>query len=511
VRLVDNWIAEQVAVLERRACFQPVGDLAARWLAEHALQADSSMVQRVRLVAAQEDVHLGQLEQGARVMHEICYWAKLHKEYEVEARSERMLSSLFRRLGDPQQTLEHAVSAMKLLPGGRPVMSVDLHLGYADALAMTDSYEESIQKYTEAYDQAVAIQDHDLRLTVLNNWAFTDVMAGRAREAIATVRRLQVVRHEVDTDLQLFFVDTIAQAYCLDKQLVRAQQLLRDALAHPPPNHPLDDFAECLLTLARVERELGYPAAAAAALEQCLAICEEQPEIAAAARVLREQAAQHAAAGRFEDAYRSFGEFHEREMKMHKRNREVRARTWQVLYETEQARQESARYREMSYQDALTGLYNRRFVDEQLGRQLQRTAEAGESLTVAFVDLDHFKNVNDQCSHEIGDRVLRRVAGMLQARGTQYQGGFAARMGGEEFLLVLPGMDAESAWEVLEALRREIASTDWSPLTGSVPVTASMGSATMPVDGHERLKLLARADEQLYVAKSTGRNRVTRP
>jgi two-component system, cell cycle response regulator len=510
--MTDRELAEEVVAMECQLCYQPLGDLADRWLADHALDADSALVQRVRLLVAWEGLNRGQVHESAAVMQEIRAWARERGDREVEARSERALGVLFRRISDPAATLEHSLAAVDLMPPGLPKLELDLRMGLADALNICGSYDESFKNYGMAFDLAGLIDRDEFRLLVLNNWAYGYVTAGRHEDALLTVQRLLALSHESGVVLQLYVVDTVAATYMETGRLIQARGLLRQALDQLPANAPQDEMAICLLRLAGVERLLGYPAAAARALLECQQICQRQvvAGIGTAVNAVREEAEQHAVAGRYKDAYETFGQFHERLLEMHSLERETRARAWQAIYQTDEARRESARFREMSYRDALTGLYNRRYVDEQLSQQLREAADASIPLTVAFIDLDHFKLVNDRCSHEIGDAVLRRVAVMLENRGHQFPGGFAARMGGEEFLVVLPGVDTAPAWKILESMRREIASTDWTDLTGGLPVTASFGSATMPDDGSERLRLLARADDQLYVAKSTGRNRVAR-
>jgi diguanylate cyclase (GGDEF)-like protein len=158
--------------------------------------------------------------------------------------------------------------------------------------------------------------------------------------------------------------------------------------------------------------------------------------------------------------------------------------------------------------DALTGLPNRRFIDDHLERLCLAMEESDEPLTVALVDLDHFKRVNDTLSHAVGDHVLCQVADVLLRGVSGVEGGVAARLGGEEFVLVLPGADERRGHEVLETVRAAVEHHDWTPLTQGVPVTISIGAATAPDEGVERSSLLARADERLYAAKRAGRNRL---
>jgi diguanylate cyclase (GGDEF)-like protein len=129
-------------------------------------------------------------------------------------------------------------------------------------------------------------------------------------------------------------------------------------------------------------------------------------------------------------------------------------------------------------------------------------------LTVGLVDLDHFKRINDTQSHAVGDEVLRQVARLLEAAVQDLAGGLAARMGGEEFLVLLPGLDRRAAVARLELLRGQIAGHPWSAVSDGVAVTASIGVASAPEDAAERGALIAHADKNLYRAKRAGRDQV---
>jgi diguanylate cyclase (GGDEF)-like protein len=176
------------------------------------------------------------------------------------------------------------------------------------------------------------------------------------------------------------------------------------------------------------------------------------------------------------------------------------------MFETTEARQEAERFREQARRDPLTGLRNRRFLDEELPELIA----AGGPLTVAIVDLDHFKRVNDQLSHDVGDQVLVQVAKLLETElAAVSPDGFVARMGGEEFLLVLPGTEVADATAHLDGVRRAIRCFDWAELTRGVPVTVSIGMAGLQdLPTPTQASLLSTADRHLYVAKHAGRDRV---
>ena len=157
--------------------------------------------------------------------------------------------------------------------------------------------------------------------------------------------------------------------------------------------------------------------------------------------------------------------------------------------------------------DALTGLPNRRTADPHLAAALERALAKPAPLCVALLDLDNFKRINDTHGHELGDEVLRRVGEALRASlGEQ---AFAARHGGEEFLLVLPGLDREQARARLDELRRRVAAIVVHDGDGrALQCTASIGFACLAPTLQTRRELLALADQRLYQAKREGRDRV---
>jgi diguanylate cyclase (GGDEF)-like protein len=155
--------------------------------------------------------------------------------------------------------------------------------------------------------------------------------------------------------------------------------------------------------------------------------------------------------------------------------------------------------------DLLTGLYNRRFLDELGGREIAKARRERLPLTAAFIDADKFKSINDTYGHPAGDAVLRGLGPAIKKalRGTD----LLARYGGEELVLLLPGTTLSQAAPVLERLRQEIAAMDVLELKGR-QVTASIGAAELQPGDMTVADLLARADGALYRAKESGRNRV---
>lgn len=182
----------------------------------------------------------------------------------------------------------------------------------------------------------------------------------------------------------------------------------------------------------------------------------------------------------------------------------------QLRSEVDRLRRAYAEAREHSLRDSLTASYNRRYLDQRLTDLLTDRAAPGTSygLAVALVDLDWFKQVNDTFGHLLGDRVLQRVVEVL-CDGLPADA-FCARFGGEEFVLVLPGMAAPAAVAMCEAARARVERHPWDQIVAGLRVTVSIGVAHETVAGEPTApqRQLAGADELLYTAKRSGRNAV---
>jgi diguanylate cyclase (GGDEF)-like protein len=172
------------------------------------------------------------------------------------------------------------------------------------------------------------------------------------------------------------------------------------------------------------------------------------------------------------------------------------------------------RLRLVGLTDSLTGLYNRRHLQHRLGQELNRAQRHGQVLSCLFIDADHFKHINDAHGHPAGDQVLVSLAHRLRSRLRASD--IATRYGGEEFAVLLPQTDLDSACALAETIRREIAAEPVRLESGAeIRYTVSIGVAayagdTTPGDMPTAERLLALADQAVYRAKQAGRNRVCR-
>ena len=164
-------------------------------------------------------------------------------------------------------------------------------------------------------------------------------------------------------------------------------------------------------------------------------------------------------------------------------------------------------FEEASNRDGLTGVYNRRYVEQALSKEYGRAKRYAGQLSIIMLDLDHFKQVNDSHGHLAGDEVLRRTAEILSE--CVREADTLGRYGGEEFIVILPQTKIDGAMVLAERLRRNVAAQPI--LFGDIEISAtiSLGIAEMRPDTPNYERLLQMADEALYLSKDNGRNRVT--
>jgi diguanylate cyclase (GGDEF)-like protein len=184
----------------------------------------------------------------------------------------------------------------------------------------------------------------------------------------------------------------------------------------------------------------------------------------------------------------------------------VRERTCQLELEKKELIEARMALVEQASRDGLTGLLNRSAIFEILNNEIQYASEKNTALAIVLADLDHFKRINDTYGHQIGDAVLRECARRFRqaTRPTDYVG----RYGGEELLLILPGLSPDNSMERLESLRATIAHELFDCEGIGLPVTCSFGVAWLDEHSAGIKPLIALADQALYVAKTRGRNRV---
>jgi diguanylate cyclase (GGDEF)-like protein len=223
------------------------------------------------------------------------------------------------------------------------------------------------------------------------------------------------------------------------------------------------------------------------------------------ARVLRILSTAYESAGNLTEALACLRKSADIEQHLKSEDTERRARALAARRRLDQASVETERYKRLALEDSLTGLANRRSLDDRLGNLMREAHARGSVVTVALADVDHFKGINDRFSHAVGDEVLRCVGEIFRAHCRL--GDLAGRYGGEEFMLVFRSLDMRSAADICERIRHAAESWDWQSIHPQLRVTLSMGLATS-TSFRDTQGMLDAADHWLYEAKRHGRNQV---
>jgi len=429
-----------------------------------------------------------------------------HGAWVVAARAEVVLAWCLYRMGLLGQALAHAVEAVRLLPAGaQPHLQVDHRM----TLALLNGVQSPGDGYVAAFDAVLAdverLGDVDLLVVALNNYAWLHHVHGRSVDAVPLIARIRMVSQARGLALSSTVLDTIASVLFDLGELAGAETVARAMVDPGVPDVEARAKPEALLTLAKVRARRGDPREALDLADHAerIATARQIPEVLAMAT---EQKAELLAElgdplGAFQTLKASYATWRQ----VFNPEAADRASTLHVLFETEQAHQRSLALEELAERDALTGLWNRRHADRALPELLSDEHREAGPVSLAIIDIDHFKNLNDTRSHSVGDAVLVRLGELLA--DVLPEPGFTARLGGEEFLLAMPDTEPAAALGVCESIRRLVTDHPWSALTGGLTVTVSIGFATA-TQPSSASTLLGAADNALYRAKRSGRNTV---
>lgn len=318
-------------------------------------------------------------------------------------------------------------------------------------------------------------------------------------------RALAIARQYGYKRLEAVCLETMGEAYQAmarpEVALAMADQFL--GLARESNDRWVEAYG--LACVGEIRLQLGQHEQGTALLSDALATFDALGSRDEVARVLRLLSQGHEALGNLSEALACLRRAGAIEQRLKSEETERRARALSARRRVEQANLEAERYRRLAMEDALTGLANRRQLDEQLEAMMREAEARGGVVTVALADVDHFKGINDRFSHAVGDEVLRCVGEILRAHCRV--GDLAGRYGGEEFALVFRGLDMRSAAEACERVRRGVEGWDWPSIHPQLRVTLSMGLATSASFDHPQ-GLLDAADHWLYEAKHHGRNQI---
>lgn len=483
---------------------------AARRIETEATEAGDTLSRmRARLVAGDMLRRLGQVAEGTKAVFDAHAWATANGPRSLLARTHLVISTLLENGGDLPGSLDQALQAIDLVDEDTPAHTRgNFLLRLADALAVNGSVEQSRERYEEAEAVFAEIDDRERLLSVLNNRTMLEYEAGNVAGALEAAERMLAT--STRSELNAAFADSIARARLAAGHLDEAEDAARLALELHRQRGDImaATFAEVGLTLTEVLAAQGRLAEAHEELDRCLTVCHERELRGVAVEALRVRSELLASGGAYREAYQAACDYHREWVSLRSQQQEAAARTRQALYETAEARRQADQFRRLARTDPLTALPNRRMVNEDLPRRLRESKALGVGLVGVLVDIDHFKAVNDTYSHQAGDEVLRELGALLSGvldQSTPWE--LAARLGGEEFLLVLAADCPQAACARVEALRRAVAEHSWPGLPAGARVTISAGVAVATPED-DQTSLLSRADRHLYRAKSAGRDRV---
>jgi diguanylate cyclase (GGDEF)-like protein len=464
------------------------------------------------------------------------------QDHRAVAKTLRAISFIHDTLGNFPRALDYQFQALELdertgNQGSRAATLRTIGIVYSrsgDPVAGLDYYRKSLALCTQPSD---AIE----RGKTLNNIGINLKNLGQLTEAHEALIEAHGVF--VDLGLPLQQSATLNNIGLVQQRLgdaASAERTLRAALDLSEATGYRYGVAHASLSLGKVCMSQGRNDEAHAWLAAAVATCERhqlKPTLYECHEALAEL---HEKSGDAVGALEHFRRFHVLEREVQSEAASDKLRAFQIQFEVAAAKREAELQRErqevltranaeldalnislteanlqktmlldqlerQTYEDALTGLANRRRLDQRLADEFALALRHGRPLAVAMADLDHFKSVNDRFSHAVGDAALRATAKILTSHVRQTD--LVARFGGEEFVIVLVQTDVEAARRVCEKLRAAIADHAWTAIHPGLALTMSIGiCADTSLPTHERV--LALADRNMYSAKAAGRNRV---
>ncbi|MEO8503154.1 MAG: tetratricopeptide repeat-containing diguanylate cyclase [Acidobacteriota bacterium] len=478
------------------------------------------------------------------------------------------------RLNHYAEALDLATRALALFRLGDDKPGEALALGWAGGcLTQQSRYQEAIENLKDGIALCEQLGRMDLAGRAFNYLAIVFEELGDTERAIEVYEQgLTVVRAVGQTELEGRLLANLGDLYVTMGDYAKAFPMVEMASELLKARGEDALYGWCLWAIARIHDHRGEDATARDYFERSLVAAEKGGALRTQAEVrtglgsllvkggdyeggvaqlyraldLAEQAGvrreifktQHALAeahekfGRHEDALRHFKAFHQVRSEMYDEVAKAKVSSLAAAMELERERLEremsrlrnielaealrqlelqAEELRRLTTRDALTGVFNRRYLDEVLPGELERCRRYRTPFSLAMADVDHFKQVNDTLSHAVGDQVLRRLAELMTTELRQSD--LMARYGGEEFVLAFPETALIGAIEVCERMRKAIEGHAWSAIHPELQVRISfgvvgdqgaMGRGSLP--DWERLLLLA--DTRLYEAKQNGRNRV---
>jgi diguanylate cyclase (GGDEF)-like protein len=430
------------------------------------------------------------------------------------------LGIVYDSLGDRPQAMRWLLQQLELSQrlGDEQQEATALHdLGF-----LATELDQSRSYYLKALELFRKVNDGWGVVLALINLAEGYTKQGNYQEALRLAHEAMAIEnHEGEAVEKAFSSHTLGNIYAARNDLEvalsyyhQSLQFIRQGMgdgSHEP---------SILLEIGQTYQKAGQSERALAYLEEGLQLAQQMDFRVLVYTAHKALAGYYKSSGNTGQALEHFEHFHDLKEALFNDDNEQKVRAMEVLHRTETAKREAARQQRknvelsehiqsleqlnaqvkaLSISDPLTGLYNRRYLFEYLAH-----LEGSQALSVAILDLDHFKRINDTFSHFVGDAVLRGAATLFTA--ALRAADIAARFGGEEFVIVFNHTSLDQARLACERLRQSVEAHLWSEAHPDLKATVSIGLASGLAKDYETL--LVCADEKLYEAKHSGRNRV---
>ena len=427
-----------------------------------------------------------------------------------------------------QEAMEHLLAAIGNFEElGRADLAARPYNYVAIVYEELGDFDAAFASYAHALAGARAAGQRELEGRILGNIGEAYVNLARFEEAREPLEQASEILGELgEWALQGWVIWAKGRlAQCLGDRDA-ARDLFVHAIEVTDRGLAIRGRAEARVGLGTLYSELGRHEEAIALLEEALGLARSVSNRREVFKTHLALSEAYERAGDLEKALENYKAFHlartevfdeaaratthllkvETELSKERFEREIwRLRNVELAAALERLEEQARQLVRLSVRDGLTGVFNRRHLDEQLPAELQRARRSGQPISVAMIDLDNFKRINDSVGHSVGDRALQAVADVIT--GLLRQSDILARYGGEEFAIVFSDTNEEAAAAACERIRAAIEARDWTDVSPSLGLTASFGVAQANATC-DAGTLLDEADARLYAAKAAGRNRV---
>jgi diguanylate cyclase (GGDEF)-like protein len=466
------------------------------------------------------DRNQSNLSQALSRLSQALEIAQKYEDFVLQRDILNFLAATYATMGNMQAALGYTQTALKINQELKDVggqVSNLINLG--NIFHALGRFNEAESVCLEAIEQAASIQDSRRIAEARGNLALAYLKLERFQDAVDASRQaLQSAQELKLTQLATRVQVNLAEALAYLGKFAEALALLRSAEKVFVENDIFEGIVHCRLYLGLIFIRQELVSQAIASLESGLALCKTHGLKDLEAEFHQRISEAHEHNGHFEQALKHHKIFHqiEREVRQLDTERQLNAISAQRELDRARAEADLERMRRVelghlvgqlewqAISDPLTGLHNRRYLETQLEKSFLEAKIEAKPLTVAMLDIDSFKQVNDTYGHGVGDNVLKVMAKL--AKDSLRTGDIAARYGGEEFALVIH-TSLDKATRACERLRVRVETYPWDEIHPELKVTITVGvCADTNLENHE--KMLNVADEKLYVGKRSGKNQV---